>query len=432
MKINKLVTSSLFILINISCFSQTKQNRMPDGIYHIVMYGQSLMLGTTSVPVISARQQYNTLMFSGGVRSGYDDDSTFYNSLVPLVEKQVKSKNTGTKLGETPASGCADEMISLLIKENKWVFDAGSNQFNHKIQLLFSSPAEGSKSVKDLSPEGEYWDRFKKDVTEGKLLAAKLGKAYNVPVILWNQGERDIDVRTSAEGYKKGLIALQLKADQFIKSVTHQTNTVRLILYQTSSNNVRKNRADNPVIANAQYELAKSNPYITMSNATYFLPYSGDNVHFTNVASKWNGAIHAVAAKKIIFDQQDWRPIFVKNTSIMGNNVDLNFNVPSPPLVFDTVAVVNPGNWGFRVFNPDGNELNITNITIAGNSVKISTDTPLKHGCYVWYGNNGTKTGAVNGSRGNLRDSQGDIYHVNIAGQDKRIDNWTPIFKEVL
>ena len=413
------------------CYSQEKTARTPDSLYHIVMYGQSLMLGTTSVPVISNHQRYHTLMFKGGIRSGYDmEDSTYYDAFVPLVEKEVKSKSTGARMGETPASGFSEVMIDLLTRENRRVFDTISKSGYSKIRLLISAPAQGSTSVKDLIA-GQYWERFKTDITKAKQLASKAGMVYNVPVILWNQGERDIDEKTPPEEYKTLMRELQHKAGLFIKSVTHQKNTVRVILYQTSSHNVRKT-INYPDIANAQYELAKAEPYITMSAPTYFLPYSPDNVHLTNTGSKWNGAIHAIAAKRIIFDQKDWRPVFVKSTSFKGKNIELKFQVPHPPLMFDTVAVSNPGNFGFRVFSNIGIEIKITGVQIVKNAVRIKTIQAVTHGCIVWYGNNGNSTGAQNGARGNLRDSQGKLYQINISGDEKRLDNWSPVFKEVL
>jgi len=404
------------------------------GIYHIIMYGQSLMLGTTSVPVITTKQKYNTLMFSGGIRSGYDSDTNhFYDRLIPLVEKQSISYKTGAKLGETPASGFSETFLKLLTKENGWSFNPQTKKFNnHDFSLLISSPAQGSMSAKDLTSPGPYWERFKRDVLAGYKLATEMGKKYNVPFVLWNQGERDIDLKTSAEQYETYLKAFQRKADQFVKSVTHQKNTVWLVLYQTSSHNVRKSRG-NPTIANAQYQLAKSDPYITMSNATYQLPYSKGDVHFTNIGSKWNGANHAIACKRILFDDKNWRPIFLKRSSISGDTLRLLFHVPVPPLVFDTSEVTNPGNYGFRLFDNRKNEINIRKILITGSkTVEIIAEKNVSSKYYLWYGNNGTGTGPMSGARGNLRDSQGNNISLEILGTRVRMDNWAPIFKEKL
>ncbi|WP_344974774.1 hypothetical protein [Compostibacter hankyongensis] len=405
-----------------------------DGIYHIIMYGQSLMLGTTSIPVITKEQKYNTLMFSGGVRSGYDGDSVhFYDSLVPLVEKEVRSAYTGTLLGETPASGFSETFLSLLIRENHLSFDARTRRFDRPdFSLLLSSPAQGSMSAEALTDEGPYWERFKRDVRAGYALATARGKPYNVPFILWNQGERDIDLKTSPEIYKARLRAFRSKADRFIKSVTHQKNNVWLVLYQTVSHNVRK-AAGNPTIANAQYELAREDSFITMSNTTYQLPYSGDHVHFTNAGSKWNGACYAVACKRMLADGGNWRPVFVKNAVRSGRTVRLTFHVPVPPLVWDTVTVTNPGNFGFRLFDDNGKEISIRKVMLTGaSSVKIIAGKKLPPGSVLWYGNNGTGTGPLNGARGNLRDSQGRGIYLDIGGRNIPIDNWMPLFKQAL
>lgn len=418
---------------NYSCGKMADKSFLP-GINHIIMYGQSLMLGTSSVPVITHETKYNTLMFEGGIRSGYDTiENIFYRRFAPLTEKAVISKYTGSTLGETPASGFSETMMALLMKEDNTTYkQLEKNPINNHFQLLISSPAQGSSSAEDLTANGPYWERFKKDVTEGFRLASAEGISYNVPVILWNQGEHDIDLHTSPETYKALVKAFQLKADKFIRFVTSQKNTVRIIMYQVASHNVRGAKGE-PFIANAQYELAKTEPFITMSNATYQLPYSPDHVHFTNVASKWNGGYHGVAAKRVMIDNIDWRPIFVEKSTIKGKVISLDFHVPSPPLVFDLHTVSDPGNYGFKVLDNNGNEVKITSVKIEkGKTIKITVAKNVMPGFYIWYGNNGSTTGPEAGARGNLRDSQGQKITLNINGTVKRLDNWCPIFREVL
>ncbi len=399
-------------------------------IYHIVMYGQSLMLGTSSVPLITEKQQYNSLMFNGGVRSGYDKPlETFHSGFSPLVEKVSKSL-TGAQLGETPASGFSETFLHLLIKENRYSFDTVRKSFKNKdFALLISCPAQGSTSA-DLLCNGEYWGRLKKDIIEGQRLASQAGKIYNVPCILWNQGEKDIDLQTPPQVYKDLLIAFQKKADEFIKSITRQTNPVKLILYQTVSHNVRKSKSYIQ-IANAQYELARDELNITMSNTTYQLPYYKDNVHLTNVASKWNGANHAIAAKRISIDHKNWRSIYVKKVSYKGNDLFLEFHVPVPPLVLDKNLISNPGNYGFSVLNANEEEIRVKNVSLTNSyTVKITLDENVVAGQSIWYGKNGTTTGAQNGARGNLRDSQGSKIAISINGEKIELHNWTPLFME--
>ncbi|RZL59581.1 MAG: hypothetical protein EOO93_15640 [Pedobacter sp.] len=404
----------MVILLNVqNSFSQQRS----DTVYHVIMYGQSLMLGTGSVPLLSVKQQYNTLMFSGGIRSGYDADSNYHGSLVSLTEKISISKASGGKLGETPASGFSEEFNSLL----------GRSWSNH---LLLSSPAQGSTSIAALTESGIYWDRFKNDIIKANRLVLAMGKKYNVPFVLWNQGEKDIDIKTSADSYKISMKRFQQKADEFIKSVTGQKNAVKILMYQTASHNVRK-AMGNPEIANAQYELAKTEANITISNATYQLPYIKDNVHLTNIGSKWNGANHAIAAKALLIDNANWKPIYMEGIAAAKNVIVLKFHVPAPPLVFDEINVTNPGNYGFRVFNKAGKELSIKNVHIKNeDKVYITTEEELNKGDLLWYGNNGTTTGALNGARGNLRDTQGNKLTIEIGGKIIRLDNWCPIFKE--
>src|SRR6218665_1468808 len=435
--LKKVLLSVALILINPALsFGQAtvKANRKSTKeIYHVIMYGQSLMLGTQSVPVISDHQQYNSYMFKGGLRAGYDIDSNFYDALVPLVEKVSISPFSGGKLGETPASGFSEYFLNLIQKENGFTYDSLSHRFkNWNSNLLISIPAQGSTSAKALSDDGEYWQRFKNDIYAGSKLAKAMGYSYIVPFVVWNQGERDIDLKTSPTEYKNTLIYFQSKVDSLVKKVTKQKEPVKLILYQTSSHNAR-NAKNNPAIANAQYELAKSEPNITMSNATYQLLYVKDNVHFNNIGSKWNGANHAIAAKRILIDHVDWRPIYVKSVTYTNSSLILKFHVPVPPLAFDTVLISNPGNYGFRIFTSNGEELAITSVKILDKTrIKFIINGKLNKGDFIWYGNNGSATGATNGARGNLRDSQGHTLLWHSGNNDIELYNWCPIFKETL
>jgi hypothetical protein len=412
-----------------------KENNLTTAnIYHVVMYGQSLMLGTNSFPLLTTEQKYNSIMFSGGVRSGYDTPfETYYSGFSPLVEKVSISPAGGAKLSETPASGFSETFIELLLKENKFIYDKDKRKFkNRDLCLLISSPAQGSTSLLTLTKSETYWTRFKKDITEGKRLADSVGKIYNVPCILWNQGERDVDNKTPGEDYQQQLKDLQKKANDFIKSVTGQTNDVKLIMYQTVSHNVRKTKTYID-IANAQYQVAKTDPNITMSNTTYQLQFLKDNVHFTNIGSKLNGANHAIAAKRLLVDKLNWRSINVERIDYSKGKIILNFHVPVPPLVFDETAVTNPGNYGFSVFDNEDKPVTISSVEIMnGTSVKINVDGDVKPGWYIWYGNNGIKTGSVDGARGNLRDSQGEKIKTVINNETYRNDNWSPIFKEII
>ena len=102
---------------------------------------------------------------------------------------------------------------------------------------------------------------------------------------------------------------------------------------------------------------------------------------------------------------------------VEGNDIRIDFNVPCPPLCFDTIHVKKIDNFGFNVIRPDGTDI-ISDVMIDNNSVMIRcTESPDK--CKLRYGVNGEflKGGRKIGPRGNLRDSQ------------KTVPNWCLMFE---
>ena len=107
-----------------------------------------------------------------------------------------------------------------------------------------------------------------------------------------------------------------------------------------------------------------------------------------------------------------------------ANNVEILFNVPSPPLCFDTIQVRKATHYGFNVINKDNSDI-LSSVSIEGNSVVLTCEeSPI--GCKVRYAVNGEylKGGRINGPRGNLRDSQGDSVMIEVNGKLLPLHNW--------
>jgi hypothetical protein len=110
--------------------------------------------------------------------------------------------------------------------------------------------------------------------------------------------------------------------------------------------------------------------------------------------------------------------------SCQGYDVIINFNVPSPPLVIDTIQVSKITNYGFNVITADNCDI-IQSVNIEGNNIHIVCSEP-PNGCRVRYAINGEKmkSGRLHGPRGNLRDSQGDSFTITVQGKVYPIHNW--------
>lgn len=96
---------------------------------------------------------------------------------------------------------------------------------------------------------------------------------------------------------------------------------------------------------------------------------------------------------------------------VVGNDIKIDYNVPCPPLCFDTVQVNKVDNYGFNVIRRDGVDI-VSDVKIDQTSVIIHCITSPEN-CKLRYGINGEflKGGRRTGPRGNLRDSEKSVYN---------------------
>lgn len=176
----------------------------------------------------------------------------------------------------------------------------------------------------------------------------------------------------------------------------------------------------------------------------YHMPLIGDYTHFTAEGSKWYGGYIGKVWKKVLIDGEDWNGIYLKSAQVAGNSIILKFNVPNPPLVFDTTNVTDRGiSKGFQIRDVDDFEQNsyldiITNVEIIRpDTIKI-TCSQNPFGKRLTYAINGTATPSARADMGsgNLRDSCSDVFSFPIVqnGNDveHKLYNWCPLFDRVL
>lgn len=407
--------------------SESKLPNIKADVLQISSYGQSLSVGTQSNPPISTVQKYNSKMFQGGLRILYDYEggvvpSDYYSDFVPLIE--FTPAIADPRFGETPCSGISEIINERLL--NRGIDYHSTNEMT----LLLSAPGRGSTGISGLSKGTAPYTALINEVQQGYNVAQSKGLTHNVPAITWNQGESDISLGTEKEVYKTLLNQLQIDLNNDIKDITGQENDVFLVCYQTMSQNVRTPNNGYTGIGEAQFECALENPLIIMSHSAYTLGYVSDNVHLTNVGSKINGAYHGLAIYKLL-NSEPVKPVHVSNYTVQGKIINLEFHVPSLPLVFDITLVSQISNYGFRLFNETGTEVTIDSVNISrGNIVKIVSNVAVSEGFEIRYAMNGSTTGVTNGARGNLRDSQDIVF--DKEGLNAEMYNWCPMFRLVL
>ena len=386
---------------------------------HILTYGQSLSRGSFG-EIWTDTQRHNSVKFVAGVRA--DDGGTtpavIYASLVPLIET-----TSGGGLGETPTGGTCESLLDLIEAEDGLAYDA------HSFQLLGSAPGEGGKTIAQLSKGTSYYNRLLENVTYAKTRAAALNQTYGVLAVTWAQGEWDILNATPAATYKALLDQLVADLNTDIKAITGQTKSIPLIVYQTASHLAY---ASDAKIANAQFEVAVSNPLVMLAVPGYIFAHAGDYIHLNGRGYKSMGAFYGRAIKRAVVDGEKWEPVRPISHVTQGKVINLTFNVPRGPLVLDTTLVAINTNYGFELVDSGGSPLTISSVELLGdNRVKIVAAAIVPAGAKVRYGWSGTagRSGPTQGARGNLRDSQGDVLVFTSGALSLPLHNWCPIFE---
>ncbi len=390
-----------------------------EAIHHIVTYGQSIAVGTLSLPSLTSEQRHNSLMFVSGVTPQWGSGTAAQNraSLLPLVERDF------WRSGETPVSGTLEMINDLRLAED------GVTAEESGIAYLGSAPGVGGQTIRALSFGSTYFEQLIWDVYYGNANARAQGKTYRVGALTWSQGESDEYWRKDPAQYIQDMESLRRQVEWVSSVVTGRQDTIPMISYQVSSHlGVGSNV---PTIAMAQLKASQVNPNIHLATPTYFMDYV-DEFHLSNASSKWLGAYYGLVYKRVVLDGQPWKPLQPLTAWASGRQLAIRFNVPRPPMVLDHQQVVDPGQSGFSLIEGDGNENRISGLAIAksGDVLWIAAERPILAGTRLRYGWNGTaRGGRLTGPRGNLRDSQGDAILFDPDGIAKPMHNWCVLFE---
>lgn len=391
----------------------------------IIIWGQSLSYGVQSLPALSTTQKFNAQMFVGGRRPHeVGDDAAAYASLVPLIESDAVS------YGETPASGMAEMLRQLLIAENGLTLAA------HEWAPLVVTPGEGSTAIDDLDKGSALYNaRVPIVLTKAYERAQELGKGAYVPVLPFIQGERDIAIGTAPATYKSKLAGLQTDFEGDANTTFGANQTIPLILSQTVSHHAYA--VTDPLIAQAQLEVARSNPKVLMVCPPYFLDFQADNTHLTDTSSRVLGAYLGLAAKRSVVDGATWQHLDIDAAGILrqGKVLTVPFKGVVGSLVIDTTRVAAATNYGFSLVDGSGTPITISSVTVTQpNVITIVATSSVPAGAKLRAGWNGTgsNSGRLLGPRTNIRDRAGDALVFDPGGIAFPMHNWLPLQENVL
>lgn len=379
----------------------------------IPVYGQSLALGEEAERITDfdelAEMSHNRIVTENiDDKFGYFDSSSFKQYLKRLLHYRKRSF-------ELSVYGMAESLTQQL----------GSDT------VICTFPGgQGATQLALLSKGTPPYERFINDIAKACRLAQKGEcKRFFVPAVCFMQGESDIADYPNTD-YHQLLVQFKEDINRDIKTITGQSEPVRIITYQanalTRGEHFRALSYDchETRVPQSFVDLLLNDTLFWASGPTYPYPAVREVVHIDGPSQKQMGHLEALSALAILRHSQRITGLLPTSFESADSDVIIRFSVPCPPLVLDTVQVSKAPNYGFSVITHDCRDIT-TGIIVDSCAVHILCSESPKD-CKVRYAVNGDpmKSGNQHGPRGNLRDSQGNRLTAIIDGQIRPLHNW--------
>ena len=347
---------------------------------------------------------------------------TNYDSLRIKYNGRIVTEHMGHVFGYFDHSSRYKQYLKRLLHYDRKAFELSvysmaeslASQLGEDTLICIFPGGHGMNTIQELMKPVDPYNKFIAEIAHARHEAKRRGWEFYVPAVCWMQGESDI-VEYPNYDYKEYFHRMYNDLNTDIKAVTGQKDDIRIISYQTTTvtkglrykpNNYDGTEARTP---NAQMELIRDDSLIWASGPTYPYDFVNESLHIDAVGQKSIGLLAAKSAMGILRNEKRNIGLVPIKYEVDGNDIRILFNVPEPPLCFDTINVRKVDNYGFNVIRKDDTDI-ITDVLIEQNTVVVKcTESPS--GCKLRYGINGSflKGGRRCGPRGNLRDSQSII-----------------------
>lgn len=396
--------------------------------------GQSLSKGVTdkqNVKLVSTTQPYSNMMFSSGIRTKTADTDTS----APLVESNWVLPG----FENFPQS---ESYLSTLVNGfTKRMMNDRAVSDHAELGVKFFGAAEGVAGLKliEISKGTESWKDYVSYVKNAMRLANAEGKTYADFAEFYSQGESDYRDNTNPEEWERMLLQYISDKNQLAMQVTGQTFDKIFLAAQLASH--KAYQRVKPTMALSLRKLAHEG-HMQLTHPAYIGKYV-DSVHMTPdeyiYCAKYAARVLNRAFNKNQKGEEfgiNW--LAVINYAVQGVIHELTYNVPTPPLRIKTDWVWESKNYGFEVVNKNTMTAVdiISSVSVTGpDKITVITRRPLNPDeilTYAWgvEGEAG-KSGRVNGPRGNVCDSSGDLpgeSYVDSTGLSRPMDDYAEIW----
>jgi hypothetical protein len=303
-----------------------------------------------------------------------------------------------------------------------------SNTGKDTLICIFPGGQDGT-IISELGKGSIPYQKLVYDIKTAYQSATNQSWNFIIPALCWMQGETDVNSYPGTN-YRELLLKFIHDINQDIKQITGQKKDIEIICYQTNA--LTRAKDFNPLTYNCpetevpqtQLELIRENRSFHASGPVYPYDCVHDIIHIDGLGQKKHGLLVGLAVLDIIQQKDNKRGLFPQKAKNHDMEVVIEFQIPCPPLVIDTIQVAKVDCYGFSVITPDNRNIAKT-VTLHGDSVYIlCSEQPIN--CKVRYAVNGEymKSGRLHGPRGNLRDSQGDSITIAFDGNKYPVHNW--------
>lgn len=348
-----------------------------------------------------SRQAITTTSIDGNYMLG-DNVLMLYNNDQKVLSPLIATRWSDG--GEQPIVACVNSFSEKYRKE------VNSNQ-----KFIAMTGGAGGQTIERLSKEcsnnGYYQSTFTKILDNTIETIKGRGESVSCPAIIYMQGEYNCDNlswytgrgimpgtngTTEKNVYKARLLKLKNNMQDDIMQKYGQTKKPLFFIYQTSGGYVKRKEMS---IAMAQYEFAFENEDVVLLNPHYAMPdYNGG--HLSTNGYRWYGESIAQTLYDVLIKEETFYPVYPEEFRVENNMLTIDYYVPTPPLVLDTLLTPKVTNYGFSVYN-NGVAAIINSVKLLdGSQVVLTCSKPLSSNIEVIYAGKD-----CNGS-GNLRDSE--------------------------
>jgi sucrose-6-phosphate hydrolase SacC (GH32 family) len=376
---------------------------------HLIMYGQSLSTGHEAGTALSSENIPGVYMLGQQVWFNYGNYD--YTEINPLVGHP--SFVMGGDLFEPPLMGAANHIRLKGLADN----------------IVASSTGDSGRSIEDLSKESQihrFYGVYTQALYYGKQAAERAQSSIACPAIFWLQGEWNYTLEgngltsgskpdNTKAGYKALMLTLKNNMQDDAQRIYGQAERPLFITYQTGGQYVRGRGVE---IGMAQLEAANENKDVVCAGPVYQMT-NYNHGHLDANGYRRYGEMLGKVYNKVVVQGEDFSPLqpkSIRRDPASARKVIIQFHVPVPPLVIDTLTMPAIADYGFSVYLGRGTAQSITGVRlISGDEVEITCAADLTDNIEIAYADQ-----SANG-QGNLRDSdpyQAVFNYVDIDQKD--------------